>query len=176
MTFELGKKIVNAYGSVNDEIEELNAGGCGVFATLLCQRLQALGFDAKIYALIDLLDDDERIDFYLKKHQSNLSALHKAMINGERPSAEEVYFNDHYCVAVDEFYFDSTGICKLSKDNEVLLDGGIEFMVIHEEVSVEELHYGSFIEDNLVWNPDYDRSQNDRVREILERALSILPA
>ena len=177
MTFELGKKIIKAYGSINDEIEYINAGGCGVFATALCKRLQALGFDAKIYALIDVLDDDDRINFYLSKHQSNLSALHKAMINGECPSEEKVYYNDHYCVGVDEYYFDSTGVCKMNDENEVLLDGGVEFMVIHEEVSMEELHYGSFIEETrMVWNSDYDRSQNDRVVEILERALSTLPS
>ena len=146
---ELELAVINLISDINNDIECLNEGGCGYFAYFVHKELKECGIKAKMLIL-----DNDTI-FYKKE------ILNDIINNGNDDLYQEGYrtsFN-HCCIQVDDITFDGENLnaVEVWKECHCHLRG--HYTRLEMETA---LRYGS-------WNNTYNKSQNEKLLELIKR-------
>lgn len=169
MTKNIAAKIADLIFPVNEIVPNICAGGCGVFAALLTEKLSQLGFDAKAVELVSTANDEyDETQFF-----NECNTLHNIVLNKETPTHSKFKIADHFMTSVNGFYFDNTIVC-YSPNDWVCLQDVFPFHILGS-IPVNELHYISI--DNRgtnVWNNTYDPKHNSQLAEFINKALDEL--
>ncbi len=182
MTKSIAQEIMNNVKDINNLIPHINAGGCGVFACLFAEKMNELGYDAKVIELTMLHPDlfslmfGHNPNYFKEHHQANITNIHKAEVRNLRPDTLDISMSDHYCVKIDTFFFDSTMFYETSEDT-VLLDkdeiSSEEFSCLGE-IPLPEMEYVSLKNRGNLWNDDYNPSNNEKMKQFIDNALNFL--
>lgn len=132
----------------------VNAGGCGVYASILYNELVKLGITPKIIALCDLNEDgpDSESQDTLNKRYSNFANFLKS---GE---VKLPMSPSHIVIQLDrEIYFDSEGILS-----------GIKALCYPKKVEITKEKLDELVEKSD-WNPIFDRDCVPEITEYLSK-------
>ncbi|WP_286850632.1 MULTISPECIES: hypothetical protein [Sphingobacterium] len=133
--------------TVKQRIENINSGGCGVFAYYLSEFLSTKGYSSRIICL------DMEFDRHDAKHHSNMQAI----ANRDKKSS---FAYDHFGLRVGNYYIDSENLVRSE-----------ELPVIYRHykplgtISRSDLNFLNSLDDK--WNHRYDRSQNELMKRLL---------
>lgn len=170
MTSQLAETIHKNLIGINRKVPNLNRGGCGVFAVYFAEIMQSYGFNAKIIQICEheagFFSYDT--DYYKDHFKEKNSIVHNAVVNHKPIDGEEVAIGAHYCVQIDDFYFDSNKVSIL-KNNEIAL--AYKYDIVGE-VSVKDMEYVSIDSRGNIWNEMYNPKYNAVVKAFITHALS----
>lgn len=170
MTALMSKKINSKIKPINEQLIGINWGGCGVFACYLAERLRVAGYNAKV---IELRDVDRQLRS-AKELKINNKNMHTAAIKHISPNDCNVTADSHYCVNVDDYYFDSYVVTKASADNTVTMYDADEYNIIGE-VPLKNMEYFSIKDRGTgLWNRMYDMALTPKIKTFVDKELSFL--
>jgi hypothetical protein len=139
---DLLAKIKNLNFIVGYNINNLNAGGCGIFCYMMYNKLKDLGIECKVVGL-----DLHNVRY---KKSNVIKQLNNEEHDGELACS-------HYVIEIKKgFLFDGYYVYDSYKEVDY---GEAEYFTI-EELKVA-LDYGR-------WNPCYKRTQNESLAKIIE--------
>lgn len=174
MSLTLAKEIKKHLQVFQENIPDLNNGGCGVFACYFAEKMIAVGYDAHIIELHsntiwDLLMGGINIDSnFLERNNKN---IHSAAVAHAMPDSMGVRMDRHFCVKIDDFYFDSENVCQSTSDTVICWGNQMDII---GEVPLKDFEYVSIENRGGLWNDEYNPSQNDSVKELIESSLAFL--
>jgi hypothetical protein len=162
-------------------IRHLNEGGCGVFACYFANTLLAAGYDAKIIQIhrdtptdiFSLLLGGKCEDHGNLHPQENNKNMHIAATKNLNPDICDVKVDTHYCIKVDDFYFESDGFSENHHHGKSITLGGYHYQKI-SEISIPDFEYISITNRGDLWCELYNPNQNDLVKNIIESSLEFL--
>lgn len=140
---------------VNKEIEDINSGGCGLFAYYLSGLLAEKGYRSEIICL------DRQYSECARNHRSNLRSI-------ARRDKNSTFIYTHICVKIGNYLIDSDTL-EESRKKHVFSFGD----QVLGKISRNDLKFLNSLKDQ--WNIFYDRSQNRRLSRLLRSAVNKLP-
>lgn len=150
---ELVDLVLSLNKQINNEIPEINYGGCGVFALIMAKQLELLGYNPIIHILTSYYDNTED-----KKRVLN------EVMNGNRVNRSDKLETSfaHCCIEVGGLLFDGKMIGAAFKNKWTSYP--ITGSYTKEELALA-LKIGS-------WNDDYSRKHcNPKLRRIIKNTI-----
>lgn len=150
LTKQHKEEIKNNYNNLFSNIAFINRGGCGVFAKLLYERLQELGYKPKIVVHFSTLNQSclgakEIVKKLERKRDASCSTF----------SHNEIYWS-HVSIKVGKTHFDSTGIIETPDVEDIFF------------ISKETLE--NMIADVQYWYYAFDRRDTNKIRKQFQKA------
>lgn len=156
MTESFAQFLSSAVDDINQEIELLNHGGCGIFAVQFARLLQELGYENVV--IVGMQTNADEIDRSFHKH--NLEMLRDARANNYKPCDVRAY--NHYMVKVGNWFFDSENAAKKTEKwlDIYVYDDKVRYYPVGDH-SVEDMEFANKFA--FLWNNEYNRRQNKKV-------------
>lgn len=140
---------------IDEKIEDINSGGCGIFAYYLSGLLAEKGYRTEIICL------DRQYSECARNHRRNLRSI---AIRDKKSS----FIYTHICLKVGNYLIDCEALEEIRKKHVF----SFGFQVLGK-ISRNDLKFLNSLKDQ--WNIYYDRSQNQRLSRLLRCAVSKLP-
>ena len=108
MDRELFKLLTEDLPKINRIVQNINHGGCLIFAHALKQEFDQFGIKSSIHVVgIDLSDLIEMLDF---AETSNINVAYQKILDLDMSDIEEYYQFPHAMVRVEDRFYDSDGV------------------------------------------------------------------